>query len=96
MTAQGHPRSVFQRAIKRGNLLVAETLLRTEIPRPTLVDLLEVTALIAQKDRRRHQRVAARWLARYLGAEPSGRGRRSRRKPEVPDDDATFVMIRRS
>jgi hypothetical protein len=31
----------------RGNLLVAEATLRAEIPRPTLVDLRELTALIA-------------------------------------------------
>jgi hypothetical protein len=65
-TAQGHPRAIFQRAIERGNLLVAETTLRGEIPRPTLLDLLELTALIAQKDPRRHGRVAGRWLRRYL------------------------------
>ena len=47
MTAQGHPRVIFQRAIERGNLTVAEATLRAEIPRPTLVDLLELTALIA-------------------------------------------------
>jgi hypothetical protein len=68
MTAQGHPRTIFQRAIERGNLLVAETVLRAEIPRPTLGDLLELTALIAMNDPRRHQRTAARWLVRYLDA----------------------------
>jgi hypothetical protein len=66
VTAQGHPRAIFQRAIERGNLLVAETTLRAEIPRPTLGDLLELTALIAQKDTRRFSRVAARWLLKYL------------------------------
>jgi hypothetical protein len=35
------------RAIEHGNLLVAEATLRAEIPRPTLSDLLELTALIA-------------------------------------------------
>ena len=50
MTAEGHPRAIFQRAIERHNLAVAETVLRAEIPRPTLLDLLELTALIAQKD----------------------------------------------
>jgi hypothetical protein len=30
------------------------------------VDLLELTALIAQKDPKRHARVSARWLARWL------------------------------
>jgi hypothetical protein len=68
MTAQGHPQSIFKRAIERGNLYVAETTLRTEIPRPSLVDLLELTALIAQKDPARHARVAARWLQRWLDA----------------------------
>ena len=35
---------------------------------PTLVELLELTVLIALKDSRRHGRVAARWLQRWLGA----------------------------
>jgi len=69
VTAQGHPRTIFQRACERRNLLVAETVLRSEIPHPTLVDLLEVTALIALKDPRRHQRAAARWLAHYLASQ---------------------------
>lgn len=68
MTAQGSPRAIFQRAIERGNLAVAETTLRVEIPRPTLVDLLELTALIALKEPQRHSRVAARWLQRWLEA----------------------------
>ncbi len=68
MTAQGHPRAIFRRAVERGNLLVAETTLRAEIPRPTLVDLLELTALIAVKEPRRHARVSARWLQRWLQA----------------------------
>jgi hypothetical protein len=68
LTAQGHPRATFQRAIERGNLLVAETVLRGEIPRPTLLDLLELTALIAAKDPGRRGRVTTRWLQRYLEA----------------------------
>jgi hypothetical protein len=65
VTAQGHPRAVFRRAIERDNLLVAETTLR-ELGRPTLVELLELTALIARKDPRRFERVSARWVFRYL------------------------------
>jgi hypothetical protein len=65
LTAQGHPRATFQRAIERGNLLVAETTLR-ELGRPTLGELLELTALIAVRDPRRYHRVAARWMFRYL------------------------------
>ena len=47
---------------------MAEATLRAEIPRPTLVDLLELTALIAFKQPERFSRVAARWLLRYLEA----------------------------
>jgi hypothetical protein len=64
-TAQGHPRAIYKRAIERGNLLVAENMLR-EIGRVTLVEALQLTALIAVKDPRRHSRVSARWLARWL------------------------------
>jgi hypothetical protein len=67
LTAQGHPRAIFNRAIERGNLLVAETTLR-ELGRPSLCELLELTILIAERDPRRHPRVAARWLLRYLEA----------------------------
>jgi uncharacterized Zn finger protein len=66
VTAQAQPRAIFQRAIERGNLVVAEATLRTEISRPTLVDLLDLTALIAFKQPDRYTRVAARWLQRYL------------------------------
>lgn len=58
----------FERAIERGNLAVAETTLRVEIPKPTLSDLLELTALIALKEPQRHPRVSARWLQRWLEA----------------------------
>jgi hypothetical protein len=68
MTAQGHPRTIFERAIEHGNLTLAEATLRTEIPRPTLIDLLDLTALIAFKQPERYARVAARWLLRYLEA----------------------------
>lgn len=70
MGARTHPRAVFQRAIERHNLAVAETVLRAEIPRPTLADLLELTALIALKDPGRRGRVTVRWLQRYLEASP--------------------------
>jgi hypothetical protein len=64
-TSQGHPRTVFKRALERGNLLVAEATAK-EIGRISLADALELTLLIAQKEPHRHPRVAARWLLRYL------------------------------
>jgi hypothetical protein len=54
-------------------LAVAETVLRAEIPRPTLTDLLELTALIAQKDPGRRGRVTTRWLHRWLEAAPEAK-----------------------
>ncbi len=80
MTAQGDPRAIYQRAIERGNLLIAETTLR-ELGRPTLGELLELTILIAFKDPHRYARVSARWLLRYL--EVYG---------EATIDDAAFAV----
>ena len=49
-TSQGHPRTIFRRALERGNLLVAEATAK-EIGRISLAEALELTLLIAQKDR---------------------------------------------
>jgi hypothetical protein len=40
-------------------------------PQLSLLDALELTLLIARKDPRRHPRVAARWLQRYLEEDPA-------------------------
>ena len=37
-----------------------------DLPPLSLLDALELTVLVARKDPRRHQRVATRWLLRYL------------------------------
>lgn len=71
MTAQGHPRAVFRRAIQRGNLLIAEATAR-EIGALWLDEALELTALIARQDPRRANRAKARWLARLLTAAEVG------------------------
>src|SRR5262249_44292226 len=55
----------FKRALQHDNLLVAEATAR-EIGHVSLVEALELTALIARKAPRRHPGVAARWLLRYL------------------------------
>jgi hypothetical protein len=64
-TSPGRPYAIFRRALERGNLLVAEATAK-ELPPLSLEDALDLTMLIARKDPRRHPRVAARWLLRYL------------------------------
>jgi hypothetical protein len=49
--------------------MVAEMTAR-ELGRITLGDALELTILIAQRDSRRHQRVAVRWLQRFIDEHP--------------------------
>jgi hypothetical protein len=41
-----------------------------DLPQLGLVDALELTILVARKEPRRHPRVAARWLLRYLEEDP--------------------------
>jgi hypothetical protein len=65
VTSQGHPRTIFRRAIEHGNLILAEGMAR-ELGQVTLAEALELTALVAQKDPPRHSRYAVRWLRRLL------------------------------
>jgi hypothetical protein len=65
MTAQGHPRAIFARAIERRNLVVAEASAR-EMGRVTLEEALRLLFLYAEKDPVRYERAALRWLVRYL------------------------------
>jgi hypothetical protein len=41
-----------------------------DLPQLNLADALELTILVARKEPRRHQRVAARWLLRFLEEHP--------------------------
>jgi hypothetical protein len=66
LTSQGHPRTVFHRALEHGNLLVAEATAR-EVGQIDLREALELTALVARNDQVRGRRMAARWLERWLG-----------------------------
>jgi hypothetical protein len=59
-TSQGHPRTIFRRALERGNLVLAEVTAR-EIGRVTIAEALELTALVARKQPHRYGRFAARW-----------------------------------
>jgi hypothetical protein len=49
LTAQGHPRAIFSRAIENGNLVVAEQVAR-EVPNLTLEEALRLLFLYAEKD----------------------------------------------
>jgi hypothetical protein len=53
VTSDGHPRAIFKRAIERGNLLIAEVTARGD-RRISLVEALELTALVAPRDRDEH------------------------------------------
>jgi hypothetical protein len=65
LTAQGHPRSIFTRAIENGNLLVAEATAR-ELGRITLEEALSLTVLVVERDAGRRSRYTVRWLLRLL------------------------------
>jgi hypothetical protein len=65
MTAQGHPRAIFKRAIERGNLVAAEASAR-EVGSLTLEEALRLLFLYAEKDPARYERAVLRWLRRYL------------------------------
>jgi len=64
-TSQGHPRTIFRRALEHDNLVLAEVTAR-EIGRVTIAEALELTALVARKQPERYGRFAARWLCLYL------------------------------
>jgi len=70
LTAQGHPRRIFQTAIERGNLLLAEATAR-ELGRISLDESLALTVLVAEKDPERRSRFAVRWLRRLLEEDES-------------------------
>jgi hypothetical protein len=65
VTAQGHPRAIFSRAIERGNLVIAEATAR-EIGRLTLEEALRLLFLYAEHDPVKFERAALRWLSRYV------------------------------
>jgi hypothetical protein len=62
--------------------LVAEATAK-ELPPLNLTDALELKMLIARKDPRRHPRVAARWLLRYLEDVTTRRSTKLRWSPHV-------------
>jgi hypothetical protein len=72
LTAQGHPRAIFNRAIERGNLLVAEATTRELGGRISLEEALRLVFLYADQDPRKFERAPLRWHVRYVSeATPS-------------------------
>jgi hypothetical protein len=63
VTSQGNAYAQFQRALKRGNPILALDAAR-ELNHVTLEDALSL-CLVMRQDTRRYQRAGARWLARY-------------------------------
>ena len=69
LTSQGHGYGIFKRAIQRRNVPAALAAAH-DLPQLSLLDALDLTLLVARKDPARHQRVAARWLLRFLEEHP--------------------------
>jgi pyrroloquinoline quinone (PQQ) biosynthesis protein C len=61
----GSPYAVFQRALKNGNLWVAEAEAR-DLPKVSLEDALKLVYLYAEKESPKFDKAALRWLRRYL------------------------------
>jgi hypothetical protein len=65
VTAQGHPRAIYRRAIERGNVVVAEMAAR-EAGNLTLEEALELVCLYAAHEPAKFERAALRWHARFV------------------------------
>jgi hypothetical protein len=69
LTAQGHPRAIFHRAIERKNLLIAETTAR-ELGALDLTEALDLVCLVAEKTPQRLDAFARRFLMRLADERP--------------------------
>ena len=65
MTAQGHPRTRFRRAIEGRWLFHAELAAR-EMQNVTLSEALELVGLYAEVEPAKFEKAALRWHARYV------------------------------
>jgi hypothetical protein len=65
MTAQGHPRTIFRRAIEHANVAVAEAAIR-QMGEITLIESVALRALVVQKEPGRRSRYCSRCLRRLL------------------------------
>jgi hypothetical protein len=65
VTAQGHPRAIFKRAIESGNLVIAAAT-AYEVGRLSLEGALRLVFLYAEQDPVKFERAALRWVSRYV------------------------------
>jgi hypothetical protein len=65
VTSGGHTYAEFQRALKNGNLWIAEAVAR-ELPQVWLEDALNLVRQYAKKESPKYERAAVKWLRRYL------------------------------
>jgi hypothetical protein len=65
LTAQGHPRAIYKRAIERGSVVIAE-MAACEVGNLTLAEALELVCLYAEGEPANFEKAALRWLARYV------------------------------
>jgi hypothetical protein len=65
LTAHGHPRAIFKRAIERGNVVVAEATAR-ELGQLSLEEALQLVLLYAAYEPAKLERAALRWFGRCL------------------------------
>jgi hypothetical protein len=65
LTAQGHPRVIYKRAIERGNRVVAEMAAR-EAGNLTLSEALGLVWLYAHVHDAKFERAAVKWLDRFI------------------------------
>jgi DNA-binding GntR family transcriptional regulator len=64
MTAQGHPRVIFKRAIERGNVVAAGASAREFVL--SLEEALRLVLLYAAYEPAKVERAVLRWFVRYL------------------------------
>jgi hypothetical protein len=69
VTAQGSPYHRLRRALDRGNVTEALSA-ATEIQVVGLVEALELTLLLADRDPAKYERAALRWHARFMREVP--------------------------
>jgi hypothetical protein len=69
VTSEGSVRHQFQRALESGSVLDAISAAKA-INGLSLGDALALCVVLAERDRARYQRAAARWIARFLAETP--------------------------